>query len=810
VTKRIAYLREKIFSTEPEICSERAELITQAYKETEGMPMILRRAIALDRILSNMSIYILPGELIVGNQASKDRSAPIFPEYGIGWIKDGLEEFSKRKVDKFLVSGETKEKLKRIFPYWKGKTNYDFNMKLMDSILPEKIAKTYDKINAKFNEVLGNSGRVSTGNGHIIANYKRVINRGLNSIIKVAEDELRKVEYTAKYEDLEKKLFLKSTTIACKAVIKFAKRYAELAKNLAEKEKDTRRKMELEKISEICNWVPENTARNLWEALQSYWFIHLIIQIEDNGHSISLGRFDQYLYPYYKKDIETKALTREEAKELVESFYLKCNQINKVRNWAHTMIMHGYPLFQTLVLGGQTQDGEDAVNEFTYLCLEANAEAKLPQPTVVVRIHSESSDEYLVKCVESLRQHGGGLPGFFSDEVAIPLLTSIGISLEDARDWAVVGCCEPTIPGKTNPITGGTCHINLLKILELALNNGVNPNNGLQLCSGDGDLTTFNSFEEVFQAYKKQLNYYLSFIPLFDYVTAKTHAEMTPTPFLSSLIDYRISPLGKDVSRGGGPTYNHTLINGYGTPNVGNSLAALKKLVFEEKVLSRAELKEACENNFEGQRGEEVRQILLNKAPKYGNDDDYVDLLTRDASNLFLKGMRKYVPPYGGVYGPSPQTLSANVIMGSVVGATPDGRKAGEPVADNISPTPGTDVNGPSATLNSVAKLDHVNAINGVILNLKFHPSALDGDEQIRKFAKLIYTYMVDKKGFQVQINIVSADALREARKNPDKYRNLVVKVAGYSAFFVTLDRVLQDQIIARTEHIFAGAVSSK
>jgi len=802
MNERVAHLRKRIFSTEPEICSERAELITQSYKETEGMPMILRRAIALDRILSNMSIYILPGELIVGNQASKDRSAPIFPEYGIDWIEDELEEFSKRKVDKFLVSGQTKEKLKRIFSYWKGKTNYDFNMKLMDLILPEKIARAYDKKNAKLNEVLSNSGRVNTGNGHIIANYKKVINRGLNSIIKKAGDELRKIDgWNGRYEDLDKRLFLKSVIVSCKAAIKFAKRYAQLAKSMAEQEKDPKRKVELEKISEICNHVPENAARNLWEGLQSYWFVHLIIQIEDNGHGISLGRFDQYLYRYYKKDMEAKVLNEEEAKELVECFFLKCNQLNKVRNWHHTRIMHGYPLFQTLVLGGQTRDGEDAVNEFTYLCLRVTGETKLPQPTVVVRVHSKISDKFLVECARILLEHGGGLPAFFNDEVAIPLLTNVGVSLENARDWAVVGCSEPTVPGKTNPITGGTCHINLLKVLELSLNNGINTNNGAQLCPGNGDLATFNSFHEVFEAYKKQLDYYLSFIPTFDYITAKTHAEMTPTPFLSSLIDYRIS-IGKDVSQGGGPNYNCTLINGYGAPNVGNSLAAIKKLIFEEKLLSKKELKEALQNNFAGQKRERIRQLLLNKAPKYGNDDDYVDLLTRDSLNLFLKGGQKYIPWYGGVYGPSPQTLSANVIMGSVVGATPDGRKAGEPVADNISPTPGTDVKGPTAVLNSVAKIDHTYAVNGTILNLKFHPSALDGDEQIRKFAELIHTYMVDKKGFQVQLNIVSAETLREARKNPDKYRNLVVKVAGYSAFFVTLDRVLQDQIIARTEHV--------
>ncbi|MCL6087493.1 MAG: formate C-acetyltransferase/glycerol dehydratase family glycyl radical enzyme [Actinobacteria bacterium] len=801
MSDRIKNLINDLLSIKPEICVERAKLITSSYQETEGFPILIRRAKALEKILTETSIYIKDNELIVGNQGSKPRVAPIFPEYGVEWLERELKNVSKRKVDPFICSEKTIEELEEIFKYWKGKTTYDYNKHLIETLLPKEIEEVYDLENSKLNEVISNSGRMSGGNGHIIANYKKVLEKGLNFIIEEAKEKLLEFDRPKNSEEADKKIFLKSVIISLEAVIKFAKRFSKLASKMAQEETDIIRKIELERIAEICDWVPANPARNLWEAIQAYWFIHLVIQIEDNGHSISFGRFDQYLYPFYKNDISNNILTKGEAIELVACLYIKANTLNKIRNWHHTMVMHGYPLFQTLVIGGQDKNGEDATNDFSYICLDALGEVKLPQPTVVARICSKTPNYFIIKCVETLQKHGGGLPAFFNDEVAIPLLTSIGVTIEDARDWAVTGCSEPTIPGKTNPITGGTCHINLLKILELALNNGKNLNNGITLCKGNGDLSTFNKFEEVLEAYKKQMEYYVSFIPLLDYITSYTHSKLTPTPFLSSVIDYRID-IGKDVSLGGGPNYNDTLTNCYGAINVGNSLMAIKKLIFDEKIITGKEFLEILADNFESDKGKILRQLILSKIPRYGNDIDEVDYLTRDSLNICFDSFKNYTPLwYGGVYGPSPQTLSSNVIMGRVINATPDGRKKGEPIADNISPYPGDDVNGPLATFSSVAKLDHVKAINGTILNMKFHPSALSGKDQIEKLCNLIKTFMVDKKGFQVQFNIVSGKTLRDAQKNPEKYKSLVVKVAGFSAFFVNLDKELQNQIIARTEH---------
>lgn len=797
--RRIQKLRSKVISTIPEICVERARLITEAYRETEELPMIIRRAKALEKILEEMTIYIGPGELIVGNQASKVRAAPIFSEFSIDWIEEELDEFSKRPQEKFLISEEAKGQLKEVLGYWKGKTHCDRVNSLISLSLPDTLFKAWDPQTGSLNQVIAKRQRIFDGDGHIIANYEKVLRKGLNGIIEEVQEELNSLDLT-KPETLQKILFLQAAGISCRATIKFANRFAKEARRLANKEKSSMRRAELKKIAQMCEWVPANPARTFWEALQSYWLVHLIIQIESNGHSISFGRFDQYLYPFYKKDIDERKITRDEALELTECFWIKSNEIIKLRPWCCTRWFSGYPMYQALTIGGQAPDGRDSTNELSYLCLEATAEVKLPQPTVVVAVHSGTPKEFLLKCCETLVRHGGGLPTFFNGEVIVPLLTNIGVSLKDARNWAIVGCAESVVPAKFVPLTGADCQFNLLKILELALNNGVNPATGLQLCPENGDLTTFSSFNDVKEAYKKQVEFYVSLAPLLDTVTAQTYAELTPTPFLSTLIDFRIK-IGRDVSEGGGPNYVSSNTLGHGIINVGNALAAIKKLVFEEKLITLSELKDALDANFEERRGEEIRQMLINKALKYGNDNDYVDLITTEVSDYVLNVLERYTPIRGGKYGYSLQTISANIPQGELVGATPDGRKAGEALADNISAFPGTDIEGPTGVLKSAAKFDHESIVAGTILNLKFHPTAVKGEDKLRKLAELIRTYFVDLKGLQVQFNIVFADTLRDAQENPDKYRGLMVKVAGYSAFFTTLDKKVQDQIMTRTEH---------
>jgi len=743
-----------------------------------------------------MKIKIRPGELIVGNQSGEICEAPSFPEYGTVFFEKELDEFAVRPLEKFEIDNRAKQELREIFPYWKGKTHEDRVNSYIKTMLPEKISKYYN-FDGNLNQVLNVASHISVGEGHIIPDFGKILKKGFKGIKEEVKQELKLLDISH-YESIKRKTFLESVLICCDAAIKFAERFAERARLLALVEKDSIRKEELKKIAEVCENVPAQPARSFYEALQAVWFIQLILHIEDNGHGYSLGRFDQYLHPYYKKDIEEGKITRNEALELLECFWIKCNELTIFRRWGFTQYISGYQTFQTLTLGGQTVTGQDATNELSYLCLEATADLKMVHPTTVVRLHKNTPEAFLLFCCDSLVRHGGGLPGFFNDEVAIPLLTRLGIPVEDARDWGVVGCCEITVCGKWCSVCGGVNQMNLPKLLELVLNKGVNKNNGSCLCPGR-DINEIDSYEILVEEIRKQLRYYLKFTPMFDNITESMYAMYSPTPFLSSMV-YSCIKDGRDVTEGA--YYNNTLFQAQGLITLGDSMETLKKVVFEDKILTLSEVKEALDNNFEGNKGEFVRQILINKAPKYGNDIEEVDQVVRQMADLVIDELKKVpVPVKGGYYGPSFQTISANVPQGMMVGATPDGRKAGEAFADNISPAPGSDINGPTAVLRSCSKLDHLSITHGTVLNLKFHPSAVATTEGRKKFANLIKTYF-QLKGFQVQFNIVSAKTLKDAQKHPEKYRGLVVKVAGYSALFSSLDKKLQDQIIARTEHM--------
>jgi len=798
MSTRTEMLKKYIMGNRPKLCVERARIITKAYKETESLPPIIRRAKALEKILDEMSIYINPDSFIVGNLGSAPRVAPIFPEMGVDFIEKELETFSSRPYDKFIVTEECKEELlSEIIPYWKGKTHEDrvnsYSRMLFSNL-------NWQKWDPTFNPVVNNGAHRKTGSSCICVDYEKVIKRGLIGIINEAEKELESVNI-CNVDGFAKYNFLQSIIITYKRAIRFAIRFSKEANKLARSETRPWRKKELKKIAEICRKVPAYPAKTFWEALQLLWFIHLILQIETNGHAIAMGRFDQILYPYYKHDILEGRISKDQALELIECFLIKCNEINKVREWPWTSYSSGYQMFMDITLGGQLSDGRDATNELSYLCLEALGNLKLPQPTVIVALHSKTPEEFLEKCCETLVKHGGGMPSFFNSEVIIPILLSQGASLEDARNWALVGCSEPVVPGKTNSYTYGSSIINLAKVLELALNNGIDPESGIQLRPGIAKLSTFNSFNEVLKAFEEQLKFWIELATKLDAITSLAYAELTPLPFRSGLFEGRVK-YGKDLTQGYKINYNKNIIHGQGTANIGNSLAAIKYLVFDKKIISPSELEHALKVNFEGKEAEEIRQILIHQVPKYGNDNDYVDLITKEAVNLFADIARRHIPWIGGRYAPTLQTISGNVPAGIVTGATPDGRKAGEPLADNVSPSPRDDVNGPTATIKSVTKLDHEKFGCGTILNLKFHPTSVSTIERRRKFAALIKTFF-QLKGFQVQFNIVSTDVLKAAQKNPNKYPNLVVKVAGYSALFSLLDKKLQDQIIKRTEHIF-------
>ena len=795
---RTEYLRDTLFATAPALCPERALFLTSAWRETEGQPILTRRAAGFAAVLHGMSIAIRSGELLVGNQAREPRAAPLFPEFAVAWLQREIDDLPTRRLDPFQVSPETKTALLPVFEYWQGKTHEDLARSLTREVLPQEALAAYEASTSCVNQSVSNFGRMSTGDGHVIASYARMIRTGFTALIEQTE-ALQESLDLRRPENLEKKLFYRAVLVVLKAAIAYAERYAALAERMADAEADPVRQAELRRIAAVCRRVPAHPARSLYEALQFYWFLQLLIQVESDGHSISPGRLDQYLYRYYVADIAAGRLTRVQALELLECFWLKCYEVNKVRAWSATQFLSGYPMFQAITLGGQSPEGQDATNDLSYLCLEATGNLQLPQPTVVVRVHDGSPEEFLLAATRCVLRHGGGMPGFFSDDVAIPALLNVGVTLEDARDWCVMGCSEFQVAGKFNTGNGGLCHINVLKIFELALYGGTNPSTGQCLCAGEGDLRTFRSFEEVWEAFRRQLRYHLGLVPILDGITSRAYEDLTPTPFLSALLDYRLE-IGQDVSKGGGPNYKNLQSLAQGITNVADSLAAIKKFVFEDKRFTGAELFDLLRTDFQGPRGEEIRQLLLNRAPKYGNDDDEVDRLAAQVFREYAHEITRHAPPRGGYYGPSIQSLTANVPQGHRVGATPDGRRARAPLADNASPAPGADTKGPTAVLKSVAKLDHVLASNGTILNLKFHPSALRGEEQVRKFVALLRSF-VDLKGMQVQFNILSADLLREAQAHPEQYRNLVVKVAGYSALFSTLDKELQDQLIARTTH---------
>ena len=798
MNSRISKLREKIAGKTPCIDSERAVFYTESWKSTVGEPIAMRRAKAFKNVLEKQTVFIDDGELIVGNQAGQYNAAPIFPEYGMDWVVDEIPTLHERILDKYTISEKDAKALEEINDYWLGRTHYDKCKEELAIIMPEEYSECWVPANGDFNGTVTNSGRMTTGDGHVIANFERIIRDGLCHEIEKAKGYIS--DWQAKPQDHDAArsiIFLKSAIMSMEAAVIYAARYADEAERQANEEiNDIERKRELLEIARICRKVPAYGAETFYEALQSYWFIHIILQIESNGHSMSFGRFDQYLQPYYEKDVKDGIMDHDKALELLECFFLKCNQVKKIRAMSHTRTMHGYPMFQTLTLGGQTVRGDDASNDISYLTLEATANIKLQEPTTVARIFPKTSPKFMNKCCETIVAHGGGQPGMFNDEVTIPMLLRLGISLEDARNWAIDGCCEPIVPGKHNTINSGCCHINLLKILEMALDGGKNTKRGTCVFPTGKTLADMKTYEEVEEAYKYQLEKYISIIPMLDEVTARAHEELTPCPFLSSVLDYRLE-IAKDVEAGHGPNYNNTLSICHGAINTGNALYALKSEVYEKGTCTPKELYEAMQNNWEGY--ELLRRKMLD-APKYGNDIDDVDLIVRDSMNWYYDGLTKFTPAHGGDYCPSPQTLSANAYKGEDIGATPDGRRAGDNMADNVSPDAGQDLQGATAAMRSVSKLDHIKATNGTILNMKLHPTAVTGPERIEKFAALIRSYF-ELQGFQVQFNVVSAETLKAAQVVPDEYKGLVVKVAGYSALFTNLDTHLQDQIIARTEH---------
>lgn len=753
--------------------------------------MALKRARSLQRILDEMTIFIAEDELIVGNQASKPRSSPIFPEFSYGWIIDEMdnEPFENRDADKFLIDEQTKENLRGLVDFWKGKTVND----LVIAALPEE---TYHTIKHSAVYTFGPDVVICSGVGHYSPHYKKILEKGFNGIKADAQQKLDEMGIPSAGTDVQKYNFWKSVIISCDAVMAFAERYAALAKEMASRESNADRKAELMEIAEICSKVPANPAGNFREACQSFYFFQLVLQLESSGHSISPGRFDQYMYPYFEADVAAGRITEAQAQELIECLWIKLSEINKVRPIGATKAFGGYPMFQNLCVGGQTREGRDATNKLSYMCLDASQNVRLHQPSISARLWNGTPYPLWKKIVEVTKK-GLGMPALYNDEVILPALLNRGKSIEDARDYAIVGCVEPGPQGYEYGWSGGTGDAPFFSMpacLEYAINDGKNMLTDVQVGPQTGNLGEFTSFDQVKTAYEKQVGYFVDQFAVITNTADLTHQQACPLPFLSCGMEYCVER-GLDVSAGGAK-YNATGTAGVGVSNTGDSLMALREYVFEKRKISGADMLRILKSDWEGQ--EVLRNEILAKVPHYGNDFAEADDMAFWAAQVYCKLTEKSVGPRG-MYSPGLYPVSANLPMGLGVAASPDGRKAGQPLADGISPVHGRDTNGPTALLNSASRIDHLINSNGTLLNLRFHPSALEGDVGEEALIAALKSYF-ENKGLHVQYNVVSIQKLRDAQRNPEKYKDLVVRVAGYSALFVGLDPDLQEDIITRTE----------
>ncbi len=791
-TERVYRLREQLVNTTPSLCAERGLLVTEACERHQADPPVLRRAKALAHTLASMTIYIDQDEIIVGNQASAPRAAPLFPEYLVDFLANEIDDFPNRRADVFEVSPEVKAHIiNTIVPTWRGKTLNDRVM----AVMPPDVAA------AQKAGVISGRGIITSGDGHLIMNIEKVLRVGLEGIIAEAEAALADLSpYEA--NEFKKRPFLEGAIITLKAAIDFAHRFADEAKRQAALPATSpERRAELETIAAVCRQVPAKPPRTFQEAVQSAYFVHLLSQIESNGHSFSLGRFDQYTYPFYQADLETGRITRDQALEILELLWLKLFSIIKVRPWDHTRFGIGYPTYQNVTIGGQTENGGDATNDISYMVLETIRNIRLTQPNVSARVHTGTPDRFLMECAKTIKL-GFGMPAMKNDEIIIPALLEKGVSPGDAYDYAIVGCIEVAVPGKWGYRVTGMSFLNVLKILEITLNDGVDPKTGIQLLPGRGDLRDFKSFEDLYQAFYEQFMFYARTSFHLDAVADISLEEMVPDAFCSALVD---DCLGRGLTiKEGGAVYD--VVSGLqsGVSNVANALMAVKQLVYEEKKLAAAEVMAALAADFENEGGEMVRQRLL-RAPKYGNDINEVDGLAIRVMLDYQQEMAKYHNsrfgrgPIGGGYAGSTSNISANVPLGSKIGATPDGRKAGEPIAEGVSAVHGTDTRGPTAVLRSVSRLPTIKMV-AQLLNLRLSSTALANEAGLKHLVTLLKGFR-NLKVWHVQFNTVDTETLLAAQRNPEQYRDLVVRVAGYSALFVTLDKATQDDIIKRTVH---------
>ena len=801
LTDRIKRLIELYHNTTPPLCVERARLYTDTYRKTENEQECIRRAMALDNICENISLYMNRDDMLLGALAEKRRGSSVFPEFGVDFVENELTGnpvfFASRPYDPYIVDPEVKkELLEDILPYWKERCEEA----LVYSQLPKETLDAGEKGVAGFDA----TWITRSGDGHIVPDWPKLLKKGVKGVIEDIETNMAKLNL-ADYEDFEKYTFYRSALIVNKAVLKYAARLADMAEEFAEKESDPIVKKQLKKLAEINRNVPANPANSFHEGLQSITTVVSVMQLESNGHAYCAGRLDQILWDLYARDIENGVITREDALELIAMFYIKLNEQSKLRDTYDTKPFVGYMTYPNLTIGGQDIHGHDAVNDLSYICLAATKKTRLIQPLLAARVFNGTPERFYLECAKCIGT-GIGYPAFYNDEAIIPSMISIGYSMDDARNFSVTGCVEPSPSGKGSG-RYGAAFPNPTKVLECTINGGTDPRTGLTPLKCKR-LDECESWEEFYEEFKKEELYYLKQHVIQDNCIDRVFENYLQTPLLSSYIDDCIGR-GKEIKKGGA-VYATTGGQMVGTACAINCLCAIKKMIYDDKVFTAEQLMHALKTNFEDESttptGQEIQQILKNKAPKFGNNDEYSNSIGADfvefwaTSKMSHKNTLWNRGPKCGMYIPSTATVASNVPLGVPVGATPDGRKAGFPLSEGISAFGGSDTEGPTSLVNSIAALPNNLMIGGQLLNVKFTATSFHSKNGIGNFINLVKGYFA-QKGFQLQVNVVDEQTLRNAQVRPDEYRDLMVRVAGYSAYFVSIDKELQDDIIRRTEH---------
>ena len=763
MTARIERLKAAMFANPREISLERALLYTVSHQQTEGEPTILRRAKATAHILDHVEISIRADELIAGNRTVKPRAGIVSPEMDPYWLLKELEQFPTRPQDRFEISNEDKQIYReQLFPYWEKRSMKDFINEQMT-----------DEVKTAVKTQIFNINQTDKGQGHIIIDYPRLLKNGLGQLV----GEMRSL--TTQHPD---NAFYQAALLLLEASQRHILRYSALAQEMSFACSDALRREELANIAEISRTIATERPRGFYQACQLFWYMNIILQYESNASSLSLGRFDQYMLPFYQTSLQ-QGEEPQFLQELLESLWIKCNDIVLLRSTSSARYFAGFPTGYTILLGGLTETGRSAVNPLSFLCLDAYQNTQLPQPNLGVRVNELIDRPFLLKTAETIRI-GTGIPQIFNDEVVVPAFLNRGVSLEDARDYSVVGCVELSIPGKTYGLHD-IAMFNLLKVMEIVLLEN----------EGNANL----SYDDLLEQIRHKICHYVKLMAQGSNICDIGHRDWAPVPLLSSFISDCLHN-GKDITEGGA-RYNFSGVQGIGIANLSDSLHALKGIVFDQQRLSFDELIATLKANFATPEGEQIRARLINRFEKYGNDIDVVDNISADLLRFYCKEVETYRNPRGGQFTPGSYTVSAHVPLGAVVGATPDGRYAGEQLADGgLSPMLGQDAQGPTAVLKSVSKLDNYLLSNGTLLNVKFTPSTLEGQSGLNKLADFLGAF-TKLKLQHIQFNVVNAETLRAAQAKPQDYAGLVVRVAGYSAFFVELSKEIQDDIIRRTAH---------